>query len=832
MIVEVNGQNVEFPDGMSHTDIESAIKANYLSIKPAKAAKATFGQMFKDEAMTSLPGGVARGLKDVIDTGARGASWLSDQFTGGSRGAQVKAMNDAGDADFKAAQERVGAGLSDVGRVGGQVLATAPVGPVLAAGARFAGAPTAAVNALRTAGFSTGSSPVGLAARAGDLALRSGAGAVVGGASAGSVNFDDAGTGAAIGLVTPGVIQALGKAGGGVANAWRSMRANGDVKGAQALLDVLEAGTQQQRQQVIAALKNSGPILPGSNLTVSQALQKSGAQRPGAQMLERLASQGPGGDTLLNRYAEQGAARTGALASQGAETYQGAARDLSERTGSRIGAILRTQAGDDQSAARTAWEKVYGTAAQNDVRLNLPLDDMSAAMSPLGRGTVGAGSDARALLKEAQAIGLEELPAIKPLTMKASGTPQTLEQAVRSAGGIRKNALSGELSDLGIKGSGTTGLVNNKSGKSADILAQVMHERGFIPDADPATLLSALRNGGGRRAVSFDAPESAFQRMGEAAMGDAPGAELIPRSVPFDEFQRLRRSAGALGAKVGERAGGATEAGVLNNLSSLLTKRADDAVAGLVQGDNLTPEFLARYNTARGMTKQNADLYKGGNNIASILRKPVGQDYTLGGDEITNKLWHGGAGLLDDVSNLKRSLSASNEGPAMDALQKYIMTDAASKTTASGQLASALPKYVENRLPGLLEALSPDQLKSLTSVAADIRNAEAAAAVPGLRGSDTYAKASRALDAGLLDSPSAKTLAKIVSFRGFGGESIRAKMAENTVRSKGELMAGLLADPVRTAKAMEAVQSVHRRSEYGGLLMQGATRAAPVVLSQ
>jgi len=189
------------------------------SVEPAKAAKATFGQMLKDEAMTSLPGGVVRGLKDVIDTGARGASWLSDQFTGGSLGAQVKAMNDAGDADFKAAQERAGAGLSDVGRVGGQVLATAPVGPVLAAGARFAGAPTAAVNALRTAGFSTGSAPVGLAARAGDLALRSGAGAAVGGASVGMVNPEDVGMGAAIGGALPGAMKVAGLAGRGIKSA-------------------------------------------------------------------------------------------------------------------------------------------------------------------------------------------------------------------------------------------------------------------------------------------------------------------------------------------------------------------------------------------------------------------------------------------------------------------------------------------------------------------------------------------------------------------------------------------------------------------------------------
>lgn len=46
--VEVNGQTIEFPDGMAAPEIESAIKANYLNIKPAKPAAVKAGGMLNE----------------------------------------------------------------------------------------------------------------------------------------------------------------------------------------------------------------------------------------------------------------------------------------------------------------------------------------------------------------------------------------------------------------------------------------------------------------------------------------------------------------------------------------------------------------------------------------------------------------------------------------------------------------------------------------------------------------------------------------------------------------------------------------------------------------
>lgn len=775
------------PDGMSRADLTAKLARNGYDV--SKLAPTTAAQDVMQHGKNAL-GGLIRGAGSIGATVAR-------PFESAAENDDRRKRIDENMADLVGADPE--SWMYKGFKLGGEIAGTAGAGGVVANGLRavplIAKGAAPVLNAISSSGMTAG----GLSG-AKAVGARALGGAVSGGAQAAMVDPGDSGTGAVIGAFTPGALQLAGKFGKSVYAA-----VAGSKPDAGRLLAEAMGVSEAELPAIIKAL-NAAPdsIVPGSKLTVNQVLQLQGANQPGVKMLERIVSGGAGGDDLLKRYAQQAAARTAALEANGAVMDE-PVRELATRMGDRIGSVLRTQAGDDKAAARAAWESVYGRAASDGVRLQLPLDDMAAAMSPLGRGSVVTGADARRVLGVANDIGTETLDAIKPLS-KSAGTAQTLEQAVRAQGGIRAdNALTGELSDLRIRGSGTTGLVT-KNGKPADLLAQVMHERGFIPDADPATLFHALRNRGGRSIFGNDAPESAYQRAMESAMGDMPDAEIIKKAVPFDEFQRLRRDSGSLAAKASERAGSETEAGVLAKFQELLAKRADDAAGGnTLSGDSVTPEFLRQYNAARGMTKTNADLYKGGNNIASILRKPAGQDFTLTGDEITNKLWHGGAGLGGDVANLKRVLSDSNSGPTMDALRKYIMTDAASRTTAAGDLAAGLPRYVEQRMPGLLEALSDDQLRAITGVSKDIQNAAAASNVKGLLGSDTQAKISRALDGGLLDSAPAKALGKFASIKGIGLDSLRGKAAESVVKYKGKTLSALLASPKDAAKALQDV---------------------------
>jgi len=776
-------------------------------------------------AAVEYPGSVLRSLRDVVAGGVRGA---------GSIGATVARPFES-QQDNTARRERVDANMRNLlgadtssvaygaGKLGGEIAGTAGIGGAIGRGMsaipmlRTGAAPL--IDAISTAGFSAGG-----AGGASGVGLRALGGGISGAASAGMVNPADTKTGAAIGAVAPGAVQVAGALGSAVKGAMRGTQSAG--------VEALAKAVGMSEIDLIRTLQDAAAqsgFVDGSKLTLSQALQKAGKNSPEFAMLERIVSGGPGGDVLLKRYADQAVARLDALKAQGAQVYQGAAAEEATRQGDKIGAILRTQAMDDKAAARAAWESVNRRALDDGVMLQLPINEMEVAMAPLGRGSVVPGRDARNVLDVARDIGTETLDAIKPLKERADRS-QTLERAVRAAGGIK--GTGGELRDLGIRQSGTTGLINNKSGKPVDLLAEEMHRRGFIPDNDPATLLDALRNGGGRNLyANARADYSAWQQMAERAMGDAPEAARIPKAVPYEEFQRLRRDSGQLAAKAADRAGNETEAAVLARFQELMTKRADEAASGAaVAGDVMTPTFLSQYNAARDLTKKNAELYKGGNNIASILRKPVGQNYTLTGDEIISKLWHGGGGLAGDVANLKGVLSSNNFDPAMGALRQYVMTDAASKVTAGGLLGSAMPKYVENRMPGLLEAMTPDQTKALLSVAGDIRNAEAAAAVPGLRGSDTQAKITRAMDAGLLDSPLVKTVSRVLSAKGVGGETIRSKLADAVIANKGKVVAELLANPEQAAKALKDqsfMQAIDAAT--AGQIRKAALRAVPVL---
>jgi len=682
-------------------------------------AAPSFGQMFKDEALTSLPGGIARGLKDIVDTGAG----LVSRLGGKGEAARIEAMNQAGKSDFSRAQETVGAGGSDIARIAGNVIGTLPVGGVLAKGVGMipgaAKAVPSLINALRSGGMTTGApAAAGLAAGAANLGVRTIGGGVTGAAMAAAVDPNDWMTGGVIGAVAPGVLQLAGKFGSTVYNAVKNKQSNAG----KLLAEAMGVG-EDQLPAVVAALKNApDSIVDGSRLTVSQALQQQGAKVPQAALLERTLTDGPGGGVLQNRYMEQGRARMRALVDQGAETYQGAAKSEGVNQGNKLAALLRTQAGDDQARAAAAWGNpdgsaggVYGRALADNVRLNLPLDELDAAMSPLGRGSTLSATDARGAIRKAYEIGSE--------------------------------------------------------------------------------------------------------------------AGRVPVAAPFGEFQRLRRDTGSAGRKLAERAGNETEAGVLNKLSALLTQRADDAAGGIgMAGDNITPEFLSQYNAARGMTRMNADLYKGGN-IAALLRKSGGE-YALGGDEVMNKLWHGGMGLDDDVARFSQTMSGNNREPAMNALRKFIMTDAAGKTTASGEFGAALPKYVESRLPGLQEALAPDQFKAVTGVASDIRNAEAAANFYG-RGSDSKAKIEMALSAGVLDSGAAKALAKLATFKGgMGLEMVRGKLAELVTKNKGKTITALMAEPKLAAIALEVPDFVSKIDGATYRRLQAAARASPVLGSQ
>jgi len=149
--VEVNGQNIEFPDGMPPAEIEAAIKKNAMSISPSRTGGAT-GSFEQEGGATgswapSISRGdqFAKGLKDPFDGAAqlltkilpRGAvkaidsanNWLADKTGLVSRlpagGLDQQLREDEG--AYQAGRQEAGSTGFDFARVAGNVVSPANV---------------------------------------------------------------------------------------------------------------------------------------------------------------------------------------------------------------------------------------------------------------------------------------------------------------------------------------------------------------------------------------------------------------------------------------------------------------------------------------------------------------------------------------------------------------------------------------------------------------------------------------------------------------------------------------------------------------------------------
>lgn len=219
-------------------DTEGARKlAAYIQAQPADdAAPTQSGPLkFKTAAPNSpdsLPGrlaaGAALGVADIGRTVLNAASHLplpeaAQQF--------IRTKN----ADFDALTEaNKDSTAFKLGRVGGNVAATLPVGGALAQGLSkvpvLASSAAPLISAVRSGGFTTGlPAATTLAGKAAQLGIRSAGGAITGGASAALVDPNEALSGAVIGGALPGVAKVVGVGAQAVGNKLLSMLRGGAV---------------------------------------------------------------------------------------------------------------------------------------------------------------------------------------------------------------------------------------------------------------------------------------------------------------------------------------------------------------------------------------------------------------------------------------------------------------------------------------------------------------------------------------------------------------------------------------------------------------------------
>jgi hypothetical protein len=485
----------------------------------------TFGQMFKDEILTSLPGGLARGVKDVIDTGAGFISRLG----GSGEAARVKAMNDAGKAEFTQAQENVGAGGSGVARIGGQILATSPVGPILGAGAKAAGL-TRFGNALTTGGMTTGAPAAAtFGGRAADMGIRMGAGAVTGGAMAGLVNPDDAATGAVIGAVLPPAIKAAGAAGQAVLKAWTSARTPRDVKMAQQMAQQIGVTADD-----LKAATTGPQMIPGYQPTVPQIVQN-----PVASQLQRTLKTA-GGDALGNAERTQQAQFRAAL--DRIAPMDNTVQDAANRAG---GAIQDFAIPAERQAGQRV-NALFDAIPEREARMQLPIARMEAARDRfLGPGTFGKGGGAAdAAIEEAMAIGTRPAPAqaldysSSDLARRAAGghahgaAGPTVQQAVPFNQLQKLRSSIGEaITDAQANGrnqaaAALTEMKNAIDNKVADVAAgNALPGEVFTPQAID-TWGQALQAHAGKQRQFHTGPQVGLFRRGGDGQAAVQGAEI------------------------------------------------------------------------------------------------------------------------------------------------------------------------------------------------------------------------------------------------------------------------------------------------------------------
>jgi hypothetical protein len=659
------------------------------------------------------------------------------------------------------------------GKLGAEIAGTLPIGGLLAK--PIAGVAPRLAQAVESAGFVTGGSPVGFASKAGDLGLRSLGGGVTGAVAAGLVNPEDAGSGGAIGAALPPVLKGVGGVGSAIYGTFKS-----DGKDIAKALDLM---SPVDRAAAIVKLRSAKELVPDSRPTVAQALQS-----PQSGILQRVVHDSAGGGVLRDQLAAQSVARMKALESVAPVNPLGLASSMSE-TGEAIGKF----AIEGRKNARDATSAIYNSVPQDEALL-YGADLASIRDKFYGPGVFTDRGAVDRAVATADKLGSVAVPMVKA----SKGSDQTLVQAVKAAGGINRNAGSsldfrGEIKDLMQGNLGRISYANK--GKTIDNMADRMHELGFIPDRDPVTLINALR----------DAPETVapggqktFQSMLDKAMGDAPVAERVPVKMTLKDFEDLRSSIGQEQRAAG-MSGNSRSALALGEMKKSLDDRINQVVSGDGKIDEVLPLDWANKLT-EGRASKLAEVKRFGTGPqASIFRTGSDGQPLVQGGEITAKFWGARRGLKEDVQSFNRLIEGNPE--LLGQFRGMITTEGASTAKASGELTSKFPQWFKSHLPGLREAFDKDEVVMLSRIAADIQRAEKAAAAGMSRGSNTYQNAQNALDLGLLDSSLLSYTAGKVPFLSGGLSMMRDSMRAN----KGRKLATLLSDPAATADALSSV---------------------------
>jgi hypothetical protein len=812
-----DGTVLEFEEGTPPEVVQRVVKQR-LGVKPQESQEASGGMM---DAIKQGAGDLAAGA--IRGAGSIGATILSPLDAAARKLNNGKPVSVGGynvlGIDRRTGMDEglrsMGANTDSLAFQGGklatEIAGTAGAGGALAKGVSMVpGAATRAaplIQALRSGGFNAG----GVTGKAG-LALRGVGGAGAGAASSALVNPEDAGLGAVIG----GALPVLGR---GVAVGSRAVGRSMQPQTNKAA-DKLLGLTGMGRNEAISALRQQGPqLIPGYQKTVPQIFQNEELSQ-----LQRTLK------TANSQAISQAEKVQQAQFLQALERVAPMRADVFDAA-NRAGTAVQNFALPARAAASARVSGAFNAVDPfGETKVYLPIEKMQkAADQYLGPGTFGTGQKSAQAIKTAQEVGTMELPGVAALKTSSMPKDLDLEQAVRKAGGIKlgRSGLGGELKSLGIKESGTTGLVNNKSGREADLLADEMYRRGFIPDADADTLIETLRNGGGRGVYAHDASNSTFAAMAESAMGDAPVAESVAKAVPFQTVQNLRSSIGEAAEQAAAK-GANKEAAALRGMVASIDEKINQVAGGAAGPDEFFPDDIAKqYRDALDMHAAKMARFDTGPQ-ASMFRKGGDNQASIQGAEIPGKFYNAGMSQADDVKAFKRLVG--DRAGLMEELKSFATTQGASMADAQGNLGAKFIKWAQSRSGANQELFKPNELATIKEVAKAVENQIRTEGLGRVTGSDTAQKLAAMRSNRILDSRFVDIAANRVPFVGSVTGPMLQGLRNTATKTRDDALASLLASPEDLAVALE---SPAQRSALVNALKNysvKASRAAPVVI--
>ena len=186
------------------------------AVPASQGPAAAFVTGLKSSLPAVVGAGLYRGFRDVTDTALGAGASMADKLGGSGVRAVADTASQQGRAEYDQAYGK--SQLAGVSRVGGNVLATLPVGGAIASGLGAIPGVAARIpnmlNAIRTSGMVAGAPEAGNAlAQLGNLGTRAVGGGITGAAAGAAVDPNNAGTGAIIGGALPVATKAAGLAG-------------------------------------------------------------------------------------------------------------------------------------------------------------------------------------------------------------------------------------------------------------------------------------------------------------------------------------------------------------------------------------------------------------------------------------------------------------------------------------------------------------------------------------------------------------------------------------------------------------------------------------------